>query len=421
MHKSFRFKPFSRRQKLILSWWAEKSPFNEMDGIIADGAIRSGKTVSMSLSFVQWAMTTFDKQNFGMCGKSIGSLRRNVIMSLKQILILRGYNVEDRRGDNMLVVRRWTKDGKIENYFYLFGGKDESSQDLIQGVTLAGVLLDEVALMPESFVNQATGRCSVEGAKLWFNCNPGSRRHWFKLKWINQYKEKRLLYVPFTMDDNLSLSERVKERYRNMYSGVFYRRYILGLWCIAEGLVYPMFDLDKHVVHGDFPVNPKHRYYVSIDYGTVNPFAAGLYDYDPANKRVTMIRELYYDGGSEKRVDNEAYYRMLQKLIVDYPIQYIIIDPSASSMVETIQKYARYMVVKADNDVMNGIQDVTKFLNAGVLFFHDSCRNTFEEFETYAWDEDSTEDEVIKENDHSMDQLRYFCRTALRSELKWIV
>lgn len=417
MAKSFKFVAFSKRQKQILSWWHPDSPHSDYDGIIADGSIRSGKTLSMSLSFVMWAMSTYNDYQFGMCGKSIGALRRNVVRDLKRILPGRGYHVEDRRGDNMLIIRR----GDVTNYFLMFGGKDESSQDNVQGVTLAGVLLDEVALMPESFVNQATGRCSVEGAKLWFNCNPGSRRHWFKLKWINQYKEKRLLYVHFTMDDNLSLSERVKERYRNMYSGVFYRRYILGLWCIAEGLVYPMFDLDRHVVHGKFPVNLKHRYYVSIDYGTVNPFAAGLYDYDPANKRVTMIRELYYDGGSEKRVDNEAYYRMLQKLIGDYPIQYIIIDPSASSMVETIQKYGKYLVVKADNDVMNGIQDVTKFLNAGVLFFHDSCRNTFEEFETYAWDEDSTEDEVIKENDHSMDQLRYFCRTALRSELKWVV
>ena len=417
MAKAFKFVPFSKRQKLVLSWWHPDSPFHNMDGVIADGSIRSGKTLSMSLSFVMWAMSSYDECQFGICGKSIGAIRRNVIRDLKRILPTRGYHVEDRRGDNMLIIRR----GDVTNYFLMFGGKDESSQDNVQGVTLAGVLLDEVALMPESFVNQATGRCSVEGAKLWFNCNPESRRHWFKLKWINQYKDKRLLYIHFTMDDNLSLSERTKERYRNMYSGVFYRRYILGLWCIAEGLVYPMFDLDRHRVHGDFPINLKHRYYVSIDYGTVNPFAAGLYDYDPAHQRATMIRELYYDGGSEKRVDNEAYYKMLVKLIGDYPIQYIIIDPSASSMVETIQKYGRYMVVKADNDVLNGIQDVTKFLNAGVLFFHESCKSTFEEFETYAWDEDSPDDEVIKENDHSMDQVRYFCRTALRSELKWKV
>lgn len=155
--------------------------------------------------------------------------------------------------------------------------------------------------------------------------------------------------------------------------------------------------------------------------GTVNPFAAGLYDYSPSEQKAVMIRELYYKGGSNNRVDNEAYYKMLYDLIGDCPIQYIIIDPPASSMIETIQKYGKFMVVKADNDVLNGIQDVTKFLNAGCLYFHKSCKSTFEEFETYSWDEEKAEDAVIKENDHSMDQLRYFCRTALRGELKWVV
>ena len=182
-----------------------------------------------------------------------------------------------------------------------------------------------------------------------------------------------------------------------------------------------MFNRDAHIVKEVPKYNPRHRYYVAIDYGTVNPFAAGLYDYSPSEQKAVMIKELYYKGGSTNRVDNEAYYKMLSELIGDYPIEYILIDPSASSMIETIQKYGEYAVLKADNDVLNGIQDVTKFLNAGCLYFHKGCKNTFDEFETYSWDEDSTEDEVIKENDHSMDQLRYFCRTVLRNELKWIV
>jgi len=223
------------------------------------------------------------------------------------------------------------------------------------------------------------------------------------------------------MDDNLSLAPEIKARYESMYTGVFYRRYILGLWVKAEGLVYPMFDRDAHIVGGVFEYNPRHHYYVSIDYGTVNPFAAGLYDYSPGEQKATKIKELYYKGGSNNRIDNEAYYKKLKELIGDTPIQYIIIDPSASSMIETIQKYGEYLVVKADNDVLNGIQDVTKFLNAGALYFHVSCKNTFDEFESYSWDEEAVEDKVIKENDHAMDELRYFCRTALRNELKWIV
>lgn len=410
------YQKLSPRQNLTATWWM-RDDFKDMDGIICDGSIRSGKTVSMSVGFITWAMNAFDNQKLAICGKTIEALRRNVTTNIPQWL--EGiYTFAERRSENKLVVTS----GSRTNTFYLFGGKDESSYTVIQGITLAGVYFDEVALMPRSFVEQAMGRCSVEGSRFWFNCNPESPVHWFYTEWIKKARQRNVVYLHFTMEDNYSLSEKIRHRYETMYSGVFYRRYILGQWVKAEGLVYPMFDHDRHVVH-DKPrePNPRHRYYVSIDYGTVNPFAAGLYDYDPAHKRATMIRELYYDGGSEKRVDNEAYYKMLVKLIGDYPIQYIIIDPSASSMVETIQKYARYMVVKADNDVLNGIQDVTKFLNAGALFFHESCKSTFEEFETYAWDEDSNEDEVIKENDHSMDQVRYFCRTALRSELKWKV
>lgn len=370
----------------------------------------------MAVGFVLWSMSRFNGQNFAICGKTIESLRRNVITLMPGWL--EGlFAVVEKRSENKLIIST----GDVTNCYYLFGGKDESSYTLIQGVTLAGVLFDEVALMPRSFVEQAMARCSVEGSKFWFNCNPENPAHWFYVEWIKKARERNILYLHFTMDDNPSLSGKIKERYENMYSGVFYRRYILGLWVKAEGLVYPMFSRDAHIVKADAKISPRHRYYVSVDYGTVNPFAAGVYDFDPAANKATMLRELYYKGGSTNRVDNEAYYKMLKRLIGGYPIEYIIIDPSAASMIETIQKYGDYIAVKADNDVLNGIQDVTKFLNAGCLYFDRSCRYTFEEFETYSWDEKKTEDAVIKENDHSMDQIRYFCRTALRSELKWIV
>lgn len=222
---AFRFKPFSKKQRKILNWWCPDSPVKGKDGTIADGAIRSGKTLAMSLSFVIWAVTSFQGQNFGMCGKTIGSFRRNVLFWLKIMLRSRGYKVKDHRSDNLLEVIR----GDTVNYFYIFGGKDERSQDLIQGITLAGVFFDEVALMPESFVNQATGRCSVDGSKFWFNCNPDGPYHWFKLNWIDrctgylarkQQEELRdknielkdILYLHFTMEDNLSLSEKIKAR-----------------------------------------------------------------------------------------------------------------------------------------------------------------------------------------------------------------
>lgn len=233
----FKFKPFSKQQRRVLNWWCPASPVKDKDGIIADGAIRSGKTIAMSLSFVFWAMTSFNNQNFGMCGKTIGSFRRNVLFWLKLMLKSRGYKVKDHRSDNLVIVSR---NGK-ENYFYIFGGKDERSQDLIQGITLAGAFFDEVALMPESFVNQATGRCSVDGSKFWFNCNPDNKKHWFKINWIDNRDKKNLIYLHFTMDDNLSLSEKTKKRYRSMYVGVFFKRFILGIWCNAEGLLFPQY------------------------------------------------------------------------------------------------------------------------------------------------------------------------------------
>lgn len=409
------YQKFSKRQNLTLTWW-NRPRFKGYDGIICDGSIRSGKTVAMTVGFLLWSMSSYNGQSFGICGKTIASLRRNVITHIPQ-WVEGVFTVVDRPSENKLIVTS----GNVTNTYYMFGGKDESSYTLVQGVTLAGVLFDEVALMPQSFVDQAMARCSVLGSKFWFNCNPENPGHWFYVEWIKKAREHNILYLHFTMDDNLSLAPEIKERYESMYTGVFYRRYILGLWVKAEGLVYPMFDRSAHIVGGTPEYNPRHRYYVSIDYGTVNPFAAGLYDFSPAEQKATKIRELYYKGGSNNRIDNEAYYKKLQELIGGFPLQYLIIDPSASSMIETIQKYGEYLVVKADNDVLNGIQDVTKYLNAGALYFHKSCKNTFNEFETYSWDEESLEDKVIKENDHAMDELRYFCRTALRNELKWIV
>lgn len=410
--QGFQFKPFSDKQKKVLTWWCPASPVNDMDGIIADGAIRSGKTLSMSLSYVLWAMSSFNQQNFGMAGKTIGSFRRNVLFWLKLMLTSRGYAVVDRRSDNLLIVSK----GNTVNYFYIFGGKDERSQDLIQGITLAGMFFDEVALMPESFVNQATGRCSVDGSKYWFNCNPDSPRHWFKINWIDKADEKKLLYLHFTMDDNLSLSEKIKARYRGMYVGVFFKRYILGLWCVAEGLVYSMFDEDKHVKNKHMA--GEKEWVVSVDYGTVNPFAAGLWAFD--GRRAQMEYEYYYDSRETGvRRDDETHYQELCKLIGDKKVSFIIVDPSAASFIETIKKHGKYIAKGAENDVLDGIRVVTTMLNKGIISFYEDCESVMSEMGLYSWDMESPEDAVIKENDHQCDQIRYFCYTFLRRRLRW--
>lgn len=412
----FKFHPFSLKQKKVLTWWCDSSPVKDKDGIIADGAIRSGKTVCMSLSFIMWAMQRFKGQNFAMCGKTIGSFRRNVLFWLKLMLKSRGYRVVDHRSDNLVEISR----GKVTNYFYIFGGKDERSQDLIQGITLAGVFFDEVALMPESFVNQATGRCSVDGSKYWFNCNPDGPYHWFKTNWIDEAKKKNLIVLHFTMEDNLSLSEKIKARYRSMYSGVFYKRYILGLWAMAEGIIYDMFDVDKHVKKVvDFArLLIDGGRYVSIDYGTQNAMVFLLWN-KGIDKKWYCTREYYYSGRDKgKQKSDSQYADDLENWLEGTPVKAIIVDPSAASFITELNNRG-FKTMKADNDVEDGIRLVSTLLNAGRIVFSQSCINTIKEFASYIWDPKAAErgeDKPIKQHDHAMDAVRYFCYTILNNK-----
>lgn len=408
----FKFKPFSKKQMKVLTWWKPSSPVKDYDGIICDGSIRAGKTVSMALSYVMWAMESFEGENFGMCGKTIGSHRRNVITPLKKMLKSRGYKVKDHRSENMLSI---TKDG-VTNFFYIFGGKDESSQDLIQGITLAGCFFDEVALMVRSFVDQATGRCSVEGSKIWFNCNPAGPYHWFKLEWLDKRKEKNLLHVCFTMDDNLSLSSKTKKRYYKLYSGVFFKRYILGLWAAASGLVFDMFKEEVHKV--DSIDRNYVEYYVSCDYGTQNAMAYGLWGkcIEDGKDVWYKIKEYHYSGrDTEKQKTDQEYYEDYEEFVGDLPIKGTVVDPSAASFIAVLMRNKR-KVYKARNNVKEGIGNVGIALNTGRAFFNDCCIETFKEFASYIWDEKAIqrgEDKPLKENDHHMDETRYFINTII--------
>lgn len=408
----FKFKPFSKKQLKVLTWWKPSSPVKGYDGIICDGSIRAGKTVSMALSYVMWAMESFEGENFGMCGKTIGSHRRNVITPLKKMLKSRGYKVKDHRSENMLTI---TKDG-VTNFFYIFGGKDESSQDLIQGITAAGMFFDEVALMVQSFVNQATGRLSVTGSKMWFNCNPAGPYHWFKEKWLDQKKEKNLLHLKFSMDDNLSLDEKTKRRYHRMYSGVFYRRYIKGEWAAASGLIFDMFDENKHKV----PTIQREyvEYFVSCDYGTQNAMVYGLWGkcIEKGEEVWYKVKEYRYSGReTEKQKTDQEYYEDFEGFVGDLPIRGTVVDPSAASFIALLVRNKR-KVYKARNHVKEGIGNVGVALNTGIIYFNDCCNETFKEFASYIWDEKSVErgeDKPLKENDHHMDETRYFVNTII--------
>lgn len=394
----------SEKQKKILAF-----PYSKFDAIICDGAVRSGKTSIMMWSFVEWAMREFNFQRFGICGKTVDSASKNIIAPfIAMTLAKRRYIMRWRRSEKVLEVRR----GAVVNYFEIFGGKDEGSAALIQGRTLAGVLLDEVALMPRSFVEQALARCSVDGARLWFSCNPESPQHWFKREWIDQREKRNALYLHFEMRDNPSLSEKTLAQYESRYTGVFYDRYIRGLWVLAEGLVYDFFGEGQIV--DDVPQSG--RYYISCDYGTLNPFSAGLWCWD--GKTATRIREYYYSGrSSQANKTDEEYYTELEKLADGLPIENIVVDPSAASFIETIRRHGQWTVRKAANDVIPGIVTTSRLLKNGTVKIHRGCVNTIREFGLYRWDEKSAEDKVIKEHDHAMDDTRYFCHTILRRKV----
>ena len=394
----------SEKQQKIMAF-----PYSKYDALICDGAVRSGKTSIMMWAFVRWAMENFSGQRFGVCGRTVDSCTKNIIVPFTAMSLAKEhYIIRWRRGDKVMEVRR----GAVTNYFEVFGGKDESSYTLIQGRTLAGVLLDEVVLMPRSFVEQALTRCSVDGTKLWFSCNPGSPQHWFYLEWIKRHKERNALYLHFEMTDNPGLSEKTLERYQNMFTGVFYDRYIRGLWVLAEGLVY---DFGEENIVDDVPESGE--YYISCDYGTLNPFSAGLWCWD--GKTATRIREYYYSGREEHRnKTDEEYYTELEKLVGELPVISVIVDPSAASFIEVIKRHGKFNVRKAVNDVLPGIATTARYLRSGALKIHRSCKDAIREFGLYRWDEKSTEDRPIKENDHAMDDTRYFAMTVLRRKVR---
>ena len=388
---------------LAISWWNQPK-LGRFDGIICDGAVRSGKTVALTVGFFLWSMSSFQNQTFGLCGKTIGSLKRNITDHLGSWL---GnlFTVHHVKSENKLVV---CHKGGNRNTYYLFGGLDESAGALIQGITLAGVFLDEAALLNRAFLEQACARCSVAGAKLWFSCNPEGPEHWFYKDWVCRAAEKKLLHLHFTMDDNPSLEAAVRQRYERLYQGLFYRRFVLGQWCRAEGLVYD-FDAARHVAQK----LPSHgRYYISVDYGTMNPFSAGLWCVD--GQTAVRIKEFYYSGRETGRMMTDAEYcRELEKLGQGYAVEKVIVDPSAASLMAQLRRDGHFAVRKARNAVLPGIQLVARLLKEGRLLIGKDCGNAIREFSQYRWQEGEEKDAPCKENDHAMDEIRYFCATVL--------
>ena len=419
------FKEFSKKQIIVLTWWLKNSKYNNYDSIICDGSIRSGKTLCMSISFVLWAFYKFNNSAFGLCGKTIRSLRRNLVTPILPVLKNLGFECRQKISENILEIIYEDR----TNIFYLFGGKDESSASLIQGMALSGVLFDEVALMPRSFVEQALARCSVSESKFWFNCNPEYPGHWFYTEWILKKESRNSLYLKFNMNDNPSLSENLKQRYEKLYTGVFYQRFIKGEWVALEGLVYPFMsqDISQNLYYSDVPINNINninnnfeKYILSCDYGIVNPTSCGLWGL--LNNIWYRIDEYYYDSRKhgETRTDEEHYKYICNMLkdnyVLDQEVSYIIVDPSAASFITLIKKNNTYRVIPAKNNVIEGIKEVSRLLKRGDIKICKNCTNSIREFSLYRWQSGVNKDNPVKENDHAMDDIRYFVSTALSTE-----
>lgn len=381
------------------------------DALICDGAIRTGKSSLMTAAFVDWAMARFDGVRFGICGKSADGCAKNLVLPyIASTRARRKYRLRWRPGSREL----WVSRGGRRNVFEVFGGMNESSFMLIQGRTFGGVLLDETALLPRSFAEQAIARCSLPGAKLWFNCNPASTEHWFYREWVSRPESKNALRLHFTLEDNPGLSEETVRRYRAAYSGVFLRRYVLGDWCAAEGLVYDFGEAnltDEAPDEGDVCI--------SVDYGTMNPFSAGLWRVlrDPGIRggiRAVRVREFYHDGrASGRTLTDEDYCREIEKLAGGLPVRRVVVDPSASSFIAALRRRG-FTVIRAKNDVLDGIRVTAGLLASGAIRINRACRDAVREFGLYRWAEGGNgRDAVVKENDHAMDDIRYFANTVL--------
>lgn len=399
---------FSPKQLRAMTWWMPRSADHGYEAVICDGAVRSGKSLCMGLGFFLWVMCCFDGQSFGICGRTGESVRRNVIAEIRPWLEAAGMQMRQKSAERTITVRF----AGHENRFCVFGGNDERAAALIQGATFAGILMDEAALMPRSFVEQACARCSVEGSRLWFNCNPEGPQHWFYREWIRGAERKNCLYLHFTMEDNPALTPEIRRRYRKMYSGTFYRRFVLGQWIAAEGRVYDFFDAARMTCSA--PEGDWEQWYISCDYGTVNPASFGLW-----GRRGNVwyrTEEFYHDARREGRQMTDAEYaQALRTLAGGRKIEAVIVDPSAASFLETLRREG-WNVRKADNDVLSGIRRTADALRSGRIVICDRCVDCLREMELYVWDRKAGTDRVKKENDHAMDDMRYFVTGVLDAQ-----
>lgn len=370
---------------------------------LLEGSVSSGKTWISLVCWGFWLATMPQNQLYLMCGKSLTTLKRNCLIPLEAMLGQSNFSFSTSAKEAYLFGRR----------ILLEGANDARSEGKIRGLTLQGAYCDELTLFPKDFFVMLLSRLRVPGAKLIATTNPDSPQHWLKREYIDRMAELDMLTMRFLLEDNTTLDPQYVAAVRAEYTGVFYRRFILGEWCVAEGLIYPMFDKTVHVK--SLP-HPQGEWYVSVDYGTLNAFSAGLWCYDGTT--AYRVAEYYYSGREQKRQrTNTQYLQSIQQLTAGKSISAVIVDPSAASFIAELRQ-AGFLVRKGKNDVVEGIRRTAAALEQGKLLFSPDCKNSFREFALYRWDESSSQDRPIKENDHAMDDIRYFVSTILREQPK---
>ena len=375
---------------------------------IWEGSVRSGKTIASIWRFIEYVRTFKDADKGRICiiGKTHKTIERNILDPIRMMI---GKNrCKYNRGTGTFIMFGIVCD--------IVGAQDERSQDKIRGATISIAYCDEITIFPESFFKMLLSRMSVTGAKLFGTTNPDSPYHWFKIEYLDNI-ELDLIRFQFRLDDNINLDPGFIASLKKEYTGLWYRRYIDGEWVMADGTIYDMFIDERHVVktaeileklHPDSKNRRFAHNFVAIDYGTANPFVAGLFEYDKLP--YYMTKEYYYDGRKSLKAKTDSEYAdALISWLGGIKPQCVYVDPSAASFIAEMKKRG-YNVIPANNDVLSGIRFTASLLHKGDFMIDSSCVETKREFTSYVWDSKAQkmgEDRPVKTNDHCMDMVRY--------------
>lgn len=363
------------------------------------GAVRSGKSFVSLLAFIDFIYHGPKQDDFVIIGKSASSIKRNIIGPLHDLL-------EDEFSFSL---------AKGEAYLYgrtihLIGANDERAEHKIRGPTFAGAYVDEITILPQSVFVMLQSRLTHEGSRLYGTTNPDSPFHWLKTDLIDRAHELDVKFWNFTLDDNPSLTPAFKSNISKEYRGLWYDRYILGKWVLAEGTVFDFFDRRLHVL--DYPPGAAEYYVVGVDYGTTNPCAYSLIGFSSRSTPNRWLEKEYY-WDSKKRLRQKTdteYAEDLKKFITGYNVKALYIDPSAVSFRVELQRQGFSHMIEGENEVLDGIRYHSMVLSNGTFKVCANCSHAIEEYGTYRWDPKASargEDKPLKENDHLLDSIRY--------------